>query len=163
MAFTRSATGCFACKSKHKKCDETKPHCLRCQKSRIECPGYTYVEHPNKPKRRPRTLPGPRSRAGQSRATAHESLENAEEPDSQLRNPLPPNSDPVTSGITYGVPGASEIKNAEATDILNPLASVSSFSGPPQHVSTDLNPSDRLESTSQIPSLTYHTRALALQ
>ncbi|CAE6467187.1 unnamed protein product [Rhizoctonia solani] len=67
MASTRSTTGCFTCKSKHKKCDETKPQCLRCQKAHIECLGYTYIQDPNKPNGKPRTLPGPRI-AGRSRA-----------------------------------------------------------------------------------------------
>ncbi|KAJ1310620.1 hypothetical protein OPQ81_009150 [Rhizoctonia solani] len=34
----RSSTGCLTCKCRRKKCDETKPNCLRCQKSGNEMP-----------------------------------------------------------------------------------------------------------------------------
>ncbi|KAH7345534.1 hypothetical protein B0J17DRAFT_640233 [Rhizoctonia solani] len=105
MSSTRSTTGCFACKSKHKKCDETKPHCLRCQKSRIECPGYTYIQDLNRPNRRPRTLPGPRTRVGQSQVTAlqHTPFAKTEEPDLQVQvqGQLPPGYDLVTSQTSY--------------------------------------------------------------
>ncbi|KAJ1301195.1 hypothetical protein OPQ81_003605 [Rhizoctonia solani] len=36
----RSTTGCFTCKRRRKKCDETQPHCLRCTKGGFECEGY---------------------------------------------------------------------------------------------------------------------------
>ncbi|CAE6385624.1 unnamed protein product [Rhizoctonia solani] len=39
----RSRNGCSACRSKHKKCDETKPNCQRCESSGIQCPGYTFI------------------------------------------------------------------------------------------------------------------------
>ncbi|KAJ1310630.1 hypothetical protein OPQ81_009159 [Rhizoctonia solani] len=41
----RSTTGCGVCKARHKKCDETKPQCLRCLASRSSC-NYEYVEYP---------------------------------------------------------------------------------------------------------------------
>ncbi|CAE6531906.1 unnamed protein product [Rhizoctonia solani] len=146
ITFIRSATGCYACKTRHKKCDETKPHCLRCQKSRIECPGYTYVEHPNQSNRRPRTLPGPRSRIGQPRATAREgtTLANTEELNPQAQAPLPDNVNSVTSEASYRALDASEAANAGAIDISNSLTSSSLFSGPVQRASTDFYPSDRL-------------------
>ncbi|KAL2060207.1 hypothetical protein VTL71DRAFT_9602 [Oculimacula yallundae] len=31
---------CEACKQRHKKCDESRPSCLRCSKARRVCPGY---------------------------------------------------------------------------------------------------------------------------
>ncbi|KAI1627463.1 hypothetical protein EDD37DRAFT_647138 [Exophiala viscosa] len=34
-------TGCKTCKVRKKKCDETKPHCLRCVKDKFTCDGYT--------------------------------------------------------------------------------------------------------------------------
>lgn len=34
-------SGCFTCKQRRLKCDETKPSCLRCGKSGRECAGYT--------------------------------------------------------------------------------------------------------------------------
>ncbi|CAE6504180.1 unnamed protein product [Rhizoctonia solani] len=56
----RSSTGCLTCKCRRKKCDETKPKCLRCQKSGLECSGYTYIQGKNKKVTKPRTLPAPR-------------------------------------------------------------------------------------------------------
>ncbi|KAK1716110.1 fungal-specific transcription factor domain-containing protein [Colletotrichum acutatum] len=37
---TRSRNGCAVCKSKRLKCDEVKPHCSRCRRLGISCPGY---------------------------------------------------------------------------------------------------------------------------
>ncbi|KDN37471.1 hypothetical protein RSAG8_10133, partial [Rhizoctonia solani AG-8 WAC10335] len=42
----RSTTGCSSCKARRKKCDETKPRCLRCLASGRPC-HYEYVEYPN--------------------------------------------------------------------------------------------------------------------
>ncbi|CEL54791.1 hypothetical protein RSOLAG1IB_07325 [Rhizoctonia solani AG-1 IB] len=39
----RSRSGCSACRSKRKKCDETKPNCQRCENSGIQCPGYAFI------------------------------------------------------------------------------------------------------------------------
>ncbi|CAE6360465.1 unnamed protein product [Rhizoctonia solani] len=39
----RSRSGCLTCKSRRKKCDETKPFCQRCQHSGIQCTGYSYL------------------------------------------------------------------------------------------------------------------------
>ncbi|OAP59489.1 hypothetical protein AYL99_06787 [Fonsecaea erecta] len=33
-------TGCVTCKRRHVKCDETKPHCLRCKRGGRQCDGY---------------------------------------------------------------------------------------------------------------------------
>ncbi|KAH7334171.1 hypothetical protein B0J17DRAFT_771207 [Rhizoctonia solani] len=43
----RSTTGCYTCKRRKKKCDEAKPHCLRCIRSRRECEGYAPLENPD--------------------------------------------------------------------------------------------------------------------
>ncbi|KAF2478084.1 uncharacterized protein BDR25DRAFT_205608 [Lindgomyces ingoldianus] len=40
----RSKTGCATCRRRKKKCDETKPFCLSCQKNNIHCEGYKPVE-----------------------------------------------------------------------------------------------------------------------
>jgi hypothetical protein len=37
---SRSKTGCFTCRRRKKKCDETKPSCVACQKNNVECEGY---------------------------------------------------------------------------------------------------------------------------
>ncbi|KAJ6779572.1 hypothetical protein PWT90_09533 [Aphanocladium album] len=39
---TRTRTGCLTCRSRHLKCDEHKPACLRCIESRRECRGYNF-------------------------------------------------------------------------------------------------------------------------
>ncbi|CAE6441965.1 unnamed protein product [Rhizoctonia solani] len=55
----RSTTGCYACKSRHKKCDETKPRCLRCAKSGADCE-YEYLTLTGKStKHRTRQAPRP--------------------------------------------------------------------------------------------------------
>ncbi|KAJ1304075.1 hypothetical protein OPQ81_008480 [Rhizoctonia solani] len=55
----RSSTGCTLCKTRRKKCDETKPQCLRCLASGRPC-RYEYVRHPRSDGRRPkRTQPPP--------------------------------------------------------------------------------------------------------
>ncbi|KAH7338275.1 hypothetical protein B0J17DRAFT_661762 [Rhizoctonia solani] len=148
MTSTRSTTGCFACKTKRKKCDETKPHCLRCQKSRTECPGYTYIEYPNKPNRKLRTLPAPRTRVGQSRATADQktSSANTKELSLQLQTRLPLAHDLATSEALYNVTGTSVDLGAqsEAIDTSNARASSPSFSGSLQHSSFGFNTSHRL-------------------
>ncbi|ELU42855.1 fungal zn(2)-Cys(6) binuclear cluster domain-containing protein [Rhizoctonia solani AG-1 IA] len=40
----RSSTGCYTCKRRRKKCDEQKPHCLRCTSGGYECGGYPTFE-----------------------------------------------------------------------------------------------------------------------
>ncbi|EON63900.1 hypothetical protein W97_03128 [Coniosporium apollinis CBS 100218] len=36
----RSKTGCITCRRRKKKCDETKPICVHCQKNNVHCEGY---------------------------------------------------------------------------------------------------------------------------
>ncbi|CAE6438146.1 hypothetical protein ACGC1H_001984 [Rhizoctonia solani] len=54
----RSTTGCYACKTRRKKCDEIKPKCLRCMKSRIDCE-YSYLPTTGRSTKQ-RTKPAPR-------------------------------------------------------------------------------------------------------
>ncbi|CAE6426531.1 unnamed protein product [Rhizoctonia solani] len=35
-------TSCLTCKRRHKKCDQTRPTCLRCKKGKFECLGYSH-------------------------------------------------------------------------------------------------------------------------
>ncbi|CAE6531902.1 unnamed protein product, partial [Rhizoctonia solani] len=129
MSSTRSTTGCLACKTKRKKCDETKPHCLRCQKSRTECPGYTYLRDRNKPNRKPRTLPAAHTEVGKSRATGHEgaSLKNTEEAYLQKHDRLPLGYKLVPSATSSIAFGTSVVENlsipSESIDIPNGQAS----------------------------------------
>lgn len=36
----RSKTGCWTCRRRKKKCDETKPSCMNCEKNNVVCDGY---------------------------------------------------------------------------------------------------------------------------
>ena len=36
----RSKTGCITCRKRKKKCDETKPRCMNCEKNAVVCEGY---------------------------------------------------------------------------------------------------------------------------
>ncbi|KAH7345548.1 hypothetical protein B0J17DRAFT_764178 [Rhizoctonia solani] len=107
MAPIRSTTGCLACKTKRKKCDETKPHCLRCQKSRTPCPGYTYIQDPDNPSKKPRTIPGPRTVVGRFRGTTHQGTSTARpnEPELQQEDQLSLNNGRMNSDVSYGVSG----------------------------------------------------------
>ncbi|CAE7095978.1 unnamed protein product [Rhizoctonia solani] len=59
----RSTTGCSVCKARRKKCDETKPQCVRCMTSGRTC-CYDYVEHSEFERHRvKRTKPAPRAAA----------------------------------------------------------------------------------------------------
>ncbi|KAH7345467.1 fungal-specific transcription factor domain-containing protein [Rhizoctonia solani] len=65
----RSTTGCTLCKTRRKKCDETKPQCLRCIASGNDCV-YEYVAHSEGDRHRiKRTKPGPRATSGLSRGS----------------------------------------------------------------------------------------------
>ncbi|CAE6479728.1 unnamed protein product, partial [Rhizoctonia solani] len=145
MSSTRSTTGCLACKIKRKKCDETKPHCLRCQKSRMGCPGYTYIEHPNKSNKKLRTLPAPRTRVGQSRATADQStpLESTQEPGLRPQDHLSLGHDMVPPQALYNLPSTSVVMGVRAP--------VPSFTGSFQHSLFGFNATPR--STIDAPNL----------
>ncbi|KAL5639798.1 hypothetical protein ACGC1H_006393 [Rhizoctonia solani] len=56
---TRSTGGCTTCRRKKKKCDETKPECLRCQRSGNQCEGYAGFENPDGKGIMRRARPGP--------------------------------------------------------------------------------------------------------
>ncbi|CAE6467179.1 unnamed protein product [Rhizoctonia solani] len=148
MAFTRSATGCFACKTKRKKCDETKPYCLRCQKSYIQCPGYTYVQDPNRPGKL-RTLPGPRTVFGRSRTISLQGapVENSQEPH-LLQGPSTLGEGSSTFQTSYSRPGTSAIANVgklpEDAYASNRLAPSSSIGGPHQYSALNCYPSHGL-------------------
>lgn len=38
--YQRTFIGCWTCRRRKIKCDATRPHCLRCAKSKLECEGY---------------------------------------------------------------------------------------------------------------------------
>lgn len=39
---SKTFTGCWTCRSRHVKCDETKPNCRRCQAAKRQCGGYNH-------------------------------------------------------------------------------------------------------------------------
>ncbi|CEL52900.1 hypothetical protein RSOLAG1IB_05968 [Rhizoctonia solani AG-1 IB] len=43
----RSTAGCYTCKRRKKKCDETQPFCLRCIRAERQCEGYAPLESPD--------------------------------------------------------------------------------------------------------------------
>ena len=44
IAHARSKTGCGTCRRRKKKCDETKPACMNCEKNNVVCDGYAPKE-----------------------------------------------------------------------------------------------------------------------
>ncbi|CAE6517582.1 unnamed protein product [Rhizoctonia solani] len=87
----RSITGCSNCKKKRKKCDETKPMCLRCTRSGMSC-AYEYVESTGRHKK-PRTKPAPRSAGEQARKDGKRAIstnlrlsDNSESPAAEIAN-----------------------------------------------------------------------------
>lgn len=39
---TRTRTGCWTCRARRKKCDETRPHCKTCTNLSLQCEGYDF-------------------------------------------------------------------------------------------------------------------------
>ncbi|CAE6460694.1 unnamed protein product [Rhizoctonia solani] len=148
MASTRSTIGCFACKSRRKKCDETKPRCLRCQKSHIECPGYTYIQDPSG---KPRTLPGLRT-AHRSQTTIPQANSSAGTGEPGLQPPLDGYLMPACA--SYGTSGTSIGGNVGklAPDMQsNQLASSSSSSGSFTHLKTSSHTSHEMTTRTAHP------------
>ncbi|CEL61384.1 hypothetical protein RSOLAG1IB_09987 [Rhizoctonia solani AG-1 IB] len=69
----RSTTGCSTCKTKRKKCDETKPKCLRCTEKGLECQ-YEYIEPRSSRSTKSRTKPAPRPPSERAKALAKQQL-----------------------------------------------------------------------------------------
>ncbi|CAE6396988.1 unnamed protein product, partial [Rhizoctonia solani] len=111
--------------NRRKKCDETKPQCLRCQKSRIECPGYIYIKDPNNSGRKLRTLQAPRTRVGRPRDSTYPGTSLVF---SEIEGPLP--CDVISSPASYNVLDTFVVGNvgiSEPAHISNMWASSSSF------------------------------------
>ncbi|CAE6468471.1 unnamed protein product [Rhizoctonia solani] len=51
-SINRSVNGCLTCKKRKKKCDETRPACMRCINADFECLGYDYLAIRKGPRRR---------------------------------------------------------------------------------------------------------------
>ncbi|KEP51226.1 putative fungal Zn(2)-cys(6) binuclear cluster domain protein [Rhizoctonia solani 123E] len=87
----RSTAGCYTCKRRKKKCDETQPQCLRCVKSGKECEGYAPLESPDGRgiMRRAKVAPG---RAAPSQ------LRSSDTPDSPEKKPS--KSPPASSNLS---------------------------------------------------------------
>ncbi|CAE6491106.1 unnamed protein product [Rhizoctonia solani] len=102
----RSRSGCFACKRRRKKCDESKPTCIRCAKSGLEC---RYIRPAEETKLRTKTqfiyespmMAGPPVSINQplmSRSVAARSLPS---PPTALDHFLYPNTDTSTADDLY--------------------------------------------------------------
>jgi len=44
----RTKTGCQTCRTRRIKCDETKPECMKCVKSKRKCEGTIHTHEPRK-------------------------------------------------------------------------------------------------------------------
>ncbi|RFU28897.1 hypothetical protein B7463_g7451, partial [Scytalidium lignicola] len=55
---TKSRDGCIVCKIRRVKCDETKPHCIKCTSTGRNCEGYREVPERNKSRSLLKSLPG---------------------------------------------------------------------------------------------------------
>ncbi|CAE6443244.1 unnamed protein product [Rhizoctonia solani] len=141
----RSMTGCLACKNKRKKCDEAKPHCLRCQQADIQCPGYIYVMNSSKPTTKLRTLPAPRTLVNRFIATTHPDYpsQSLQELGPQLQGQLSTYYEPVAVEVPNNELDTSVVPDtrtpSEDIDMSNPWVFLSSFSGSLQCPSIDLN------------------------
>lgn len=52
----RTRTGCLTCRKRRIKCDERKPYCLKCERSKKNCLGYMNLDKPDKlPKKKKKT------------------------------------------------------------------------------------------------------------
>ncbi|CAE6504853.1 unnamed protein product [Rhizoctonia solani] len=142
----RSTTGCLACKTKHKKCDETKPHCLRCQKSNIECPGYIYI-NPDKPTRKLRTLLAPRTLVGRPLTRARQGTSSVSPEDADVQAQLSIDYDSLGLDASNSRLATSAVANTrmlyDAIDTPDPWACLSSFVGSLEYPLVDSNISHR--------------------
>ncbi|CUA68690.1 Transcriptional regulatory protein pro1 [Rhizoctonia solani] len=113
----RSTAGCYTCKRRKKKCDETQPQCLRCVKSGKECEGYAPLESPDGRgiMRRGKVAPG---RTGVSRLQSSDGPNLVEEKSSTSSLPstkLPDQQDncsPLTPPLDSG-PSSSRWSSAD--------------------------------------------------
>ncbi|KEP46659.1 fungal-specific transcription factor domain protein [Rhizoctonia solani 123E] len=145
MPTSRSTTGCLACKTKRKKCSESKPQCLRCAATGSSCV-YEYIELSEGDRNRiKRTRPAPRTLVGQSRARAHPGTPpaNLEEIKIQPQDRSPGGCNQVAANVSDSVLGTTMVANTgmllESIDTSNPWVSLSSFNGSLQHLSTDFH------------------------
>ncbi|KAF2714361.1 hypothetical protein K504DRAFT_486294 [Pleomassaria siparia CBS 279.74] len=54
----KAKTGCITCRIRRVKCDEAKPHCVRCTSTGRKCDGYTYPGRQSRPWRQMGHSPG---------------------------------------------------------------------------------------------------------
>ncbi|KAH7336465.1 hypothetical protein BKA65DRAFT_596449 [Rhexocercosporidium sp. MPI-PUGE-AT-0058] len=73
----KARTGCFTCKERRVKCDETKPACLRCLRFWGDCAGYAPPHYRSRrPKNTPRPIRDPTSRPLRPLLPTQSSLDN---------------------------------------------------------------------------------------
>lgn len=114
----RSRTGCLTCKTRRKKCDETHPKCLRCQRSGLECPGYVYIENANQKIRRLRTAPGLRttnSLVAQALLAKQNKSGTRQVPPNEGASELP--TTPLGDDVGQNISNASAASPSDAPDL----------------------------------------------
>ncbi|CAE6373846.1 unnamed protein product [Rhizoctonia solani] len=89
---TRSTGGCTTCRRKKKKCDETKPECLRCQRSGTQCEGYAGFENPDGKGIMRRARPGP-AKLTDRPATSTSARSSQKDPTTVSSDPPRPHKD----------------------------------------------------------------------
>ncbi|KAJ2894468.1 hypothetical protein MKZ38_007525 [Zalerion maritima] len=84
-------TGCITCKKRHVKCDEAKPHCMRCLKSKGNCEGYERrtPDPPTAKKLIPKPLTPTPSLSPEPRTSAIETKGNGRLPSPQIQTTQP--------------------------------------------------------------------------
>ncbi|KAI5357848.1 Putative zn(2)-C6 fungal-type DNA-binding domain, fungal transcription factor [Septoria linicola] len=96
---SKSRGGCQRCKSKHIKCDETKPSCQICVAQGAECPGYAkQLRWSNKHEVFPPPLTGPPPQKRQRTTSQDVSVS----PPDELRGSAGPSQVPVSNGNGNG-------------------------------------------------------------
>ncbi|CAE7155107.1 unnamed protein product [Rhizoctonia solani] len=94
----RSTAGCYTCKRRKKKCDETQPQCLRCVRSGKECEGYAPLESPDSRGIMRRAKAGP-VRAAVPQPRSSDTPDSAED---KLNTNSPPNASLSDQKSTFG-------------------------------------------------------------
>ncbi|KAL3464313.1 C6 zinc finger domain protein [Aspergillus heterothallicus] len=91
----KPSTGCSTCRSRHIKCDETRPHCNACVRSGRQCPGYP---HPLDVMLRPQTAFPPKSGTTSKSTPATPASTKTDDVDMQPESEV--QKDPVSSELS---------------------------------------------------------------
>ncbi|CAE6453788.1 unnamed protein product [Rhizoctonia solani] len=123
----RSINGCYTCKNRKKKCDETHPYCLRCIGMGLQCGGYPPLENPDNRgvmKKARTILP-----AGAKRGTTFKMVTPGSSKHAVFHTSSTPSS---------AVTGQSRTTHEEGNEPPGQIKTFSQFPDPPQAHSTSL-------------------------